>query len=132
MPPIPVNTPDGLRQMRDMIGVSQQKLADRIGVHVTTIKNWEQGKSRISVDGIQRCQRLLREWNEEHAYQSALAQKRLLLDSRKEKKRSAQARKALLAEQRAALQAYRHEGDRRPAPIRHSHASTPSLDELFS
>jgi len=26
----------------------------------------------------------------------------------------------------------RHEGDRRPAPMRPSHASAPSLDELFS
>lgn len=66
MPPIPVNTPNGLRQLRRLLGVSQQGLAERIGVHPDTVKKWEQGKYRVSIDGIQRCQRIIRQWRLEH------------------------------------------------------------------
>lgn len=37
-----------IKELRIKKGFSQQELADKLGVHVNTIKNWEAGKSTIS------------------------------------------------------------------------------------
>lgn len=39
-----------LRQWRMVKDISQQKLADAIGVHVNTYTNWESGKSKMPID----------------------------------------------------------------------------------
>jgi len=37
-----------IKKLRIKKGMSQQELADELGIHVNTIKNWESGKSTIS------------------------------------------------------------------------------------
>ena len=41
---------DNLRAMRARKRMSQEELAERIGVHVNTIANWENGKGGIGFD----------------------------------------------------------------------------------
>src|SRR2546430_5214908 len=45
--PMPM-TPKQLRQARKGLALTQQALADRLGVHVQTVKKWEGGERRIS------------------------------------------------------------------------------------
>ena len=42
--------PNNLREMRDRKGLSQQRLADIIGVNRATIRRWETGESKITLD----------------------------------------------------------------------------------
>lgn len=39
-------TPQLARAIREAAGVSQQRLADELAVHVTTVKRWERGARR--------------------------------------------------------------------------------------
>lgn len=41
-----------LKAARVNVGLTQKEVADRIGVSETTIFNWENGKSRITFEGL--------------------------------------------------------------------------------
>lgn len=36
-----------IKQLRHSLGMTQQQLADKLGVGIATIKRWEGGKSRV-------------------------------------------------------------------------------------
>ena len=38
-------TPSEIRTLRQRLRLTQQALADRIGVHVETVRRWEQGRT---------------------------------------------------------------------------------------
>lgn len=41
-------TPRELKALRAKLGISQQALADQLGVHIMTVWRWEAGKTPIS------------------------------------------------------------------------------------
>lgn len=43
-----------VKELRKQAGLSQQKLADQLGVYRNTISNWETGYSRISLENAER------------------------------------------------------------------------------
>lgn len=47
--PVPTVTATGLRPLRELRGVSAASLARTLGVHVSTIYNWEHGRVRLPV-----------------------------------------------------------------------------------
>ena len=44
-------TPEQLKQARQELGLTQQVLADKLGVKLAKIRNWEQGRNAISDEG---------------------------------------------------------------------------------
>lgn len=44
-------TPEQLKQARQELGLTQQGLADKLGVKLAKIRNWEQGRNAISDEG---------------------------------------------------------------------------------
>jgi transcriptional regulator with XRE-family HTH domain len=40
-----------LKRLREAAGLSQQKLADAANVHVMTLRQWEWGRRRMSLEG---------------------------------------------------------------------------------
>ena len=40
-----------LKQARHQLGLTQQELADKLGVKLAKIRNWEQGRNAISDEG---------------------------------------------------------------------------------
>lgn len=46
-PPEATMTPDELRDARIALGLTQQQLAEKLGVATLTIRNWERGVHRI-------------------------------------------------------------------------------------
>jgi transcriptional regulator with XRE-family HTH domain len=49
---------DGLKAIRDNAGMTQQQLADQLGVHYMSIANWEAGRNRPSLKHVQRLEEL--------------------------------------------------------------------------
>lgn len=45
---------DRLKELRKERGLSQQELADQIGIHVNSIKKYETGQAQPSIDGLRR------------------------------------------------------------------------------
>jgi putative transcriptional regulator len=39
-------TPDEIRALREELGLSQREFADRFGFDLTTVRNWEQSRSK--------------------------------------------------------------------------------------
>ncbi|WNO83030.1 helix-turn-helix transcriptional regulator [Streptococcus suis] len=48
------HTAQRIKTLRKQAGLSQQELADKIGVLRETISNWERGVSRTNVENIER------------------------------------------------------------------------------
>ncbi len=48
MTPVMKNYPLLLRQLRDLVGISQEDLAHQLGVSFGTVNRWENGKVRPS------------------------------------------------------------------------------------
>ena len=44
-------TPEQLKQTRQELGLTQQGLADRLGIKLAKLRNWEQGRNAISDEG---------------------------------------------------------------------------------
>ena len=44
-------TPEQLKQARQELGLTQQGLADKLGVKLAKIRNWEQGRNAVSDEG---------------------------------------------------------------------------------
>lgn len=44
-------TKDQLKQARRELGLTQQGMADKLGVKLAKIRNWEQGRNAISDEG---------------------------------------------------------------------------------
>lgn len=44
-------TQEQLKQARHQLGLTQQGLADKLGVKLAKIRNWEQGRNAISDEG---------------------------------------------------------------------------------
>lgn len=62
---IPVNvdfSPDGIRAMREGLGMNQSEFADLLGVTRVTVWHWENGKQRPAQNY---CRQALREAQEE-------------------------------------------------------------------
>ena len=43
----------GLRAIRDKAGMTQQQLADHLGVHYTSVASWESGRNRPSRNNVE-------------------------------------------------------------------------------
>lgn len=44
-------TPEQLKQARQSLGLTQQGLADKLGIKLAKLRNWEQGRNSISDEG---------------------------------------------------------------------------------
>jgi DNA-binding transcriptional regulator YiaG len=44
-------TPEQLKQARLALGLTQQGLADRLGIKLAKLRNWEQGRNAVSDEG---------------------------------------------------------------------------------
>lgn len=44
-------TPEQLKQARQSFGLTQQGLADKLGIKLAKLRNWEQGRNSISDEG---------------------------------------------------------------------------------
>ena len=44
-------TPIQLKQARHQLGLTQQGLADKLGIKLAKLRNWEQGRNAISDEG---------------------------------------------------------------------------------
>ena len=54
-------TPKQFAKLRAQIGLSQEKIAKRIGVHWRTVNRWEKGEYKISPDRVADIKRVARE-----------------------------------------------------------------------
>ena len=50
---------DGLKAMRETRGITQQQLAERLGIHMSTVSAWEQGRNRPSRTNVLRLEESL-------------------------------------------------------------------------
>ena len=55
-------TPEGIRQLRMTLSLSQEKFAELVDCDVTTVKTWENGLSKPSGRYISRLITLASEW----------------------------------------------------------------------
>ena len=53
-------TPDGIKDFRERQAMSQQQMAEVLGVHITTISRWENGHTIVSNLGGKRLDALRR------------------------------------------------------------------------
>lgn len=156
-----VRTGKQLERLRAVLGVSHAGLAVILQTHERTVRKYQVRQEDLPDRIVEACGHVIRccravqtspdslSAATRHRYQCILEQTKQAKrgaavrvrrqrareeqhSRRRARAEAAQTRKDLLAAQRAALQAYRHEGDRRQETIRHPHASAPSLDELFS
>lgn len=44
-------TQEQLKQARQMLGLTQQGLADKLGIKLAKLRNWEQGRNAVSDEG---------------------------------------------------------------------------------
>lgn len=44
-------TPNEIKQARQKLGLTQQGLADKLGIKLAKLRNWEQGRNSISDEG---------------------------------------------------------------------------------
>lgn len=44
-------TPAQIKQARQSLGLTQQGLADKLGIKLAKLRNWEQGRNSISDEG---------------------------------------------------------------------------------
>ena len=44
-------TKEQLKQARQQLGLTQQGLADKLGIKLAKLRNWEQGRNAISDEG---------------------------------------------------------------------------------
>ena len=44
-------TKEQLKQTRQLLGLTQQGLADKLGIKLAKLRNWEQGRNAISDEG---------------------------------------------------------------------------------
>lgn len=44
-------TPSQLKQARQELGLTQQGLADKLGIKLAKLRNWEQGRNAVSDEG---------------------------------------------------------------------------------
>lgn len=51
-------TAKGIREIRDLLGWSQRKLADHIGVDVMTVSRWERGNNEPKGASLKALERL--------------------------------------------------------------------------
>ena len=45
-------TPEQLKQARQELGLTQQGLADKLGIKLAKLRNWEQGRNAVSDEGV--------------------------------------------------------------------------------
>jgi DNA-binding transcriptional regulator YiaG len=45
-------TKERLRQARQVLGLTQQGLADRLGIKLAKLRNWEQGRNAVSDEAV--------------------------------------------------------------------------------
>jgi transcriptional regulator with XRE-family HTH domain len=50
--PIPMNFPARLAQLRKQLGLSQQRLADLVGLHVNQMRRYEAGTAQPTLDAL--------------------------------------------------------------------------------
>ena len=43
---------DELKQARQMLGLTQQGLADKLGIKLAKLRNWEQGRNAVSDEAV--------------------------------------------------------------------------------
>lgn len=48
-----------LRELREKIGLSQAELADRVGIPIGSIQNWEQARTRPRIETLSKLARAL-------------------------------------------------------------------------
>lgn len=48
-----------IRMIRETLGLSQEELAERVGLERTSVTNTERGRQRVSLDGIEAYARAL-------------------------------------------------------------------------
>ena len=44
-------TPEQIKQARQTLGLTQQGLADKLGIKLAKLRNWEQGRNAVSDEG---------------------------------------------------------------------------------
>jgi DNA-binding transcriptional regulator YiaG len=47
-----VMTTEQLRQARQSLGLTQQGLADKLGIKLAKLRNWEQGRNAVSDEAV--------------------------------------------------------------------------------
>lgn len=60
-----------LQRLKDMYGLSDSKLAERIGVHVSTVNTWVHRKRQPRPDAIRALAREFRDFSEEELFAAA-------------------------------------------------------------
>ena len=45
-------TTDQIRQARQSLGLTQQGLADKLGIKLAKLRNWEQGRNAVSDEAV--------------------------------------------------------------------------------
>ena len=45
-------TQEQLKQARQMLGLTQQGLADKLGIKLAKLRNWEQGRNSVSDEAV--------------------------------------------------------------------------------
>lgn len=45
-------TPEQLKQVRQALGLTQQGLADSLGIKLAKLRNWEQGRNAVSDEAV--------------------------------------------------------------------------------
>lgn len=60
----PSYSPDEIQQQRIALDLTQETLAERVGVAKITVKSWEQGRRRPQAENALRLQELFREVTE--------------------------------------------------------------------
>ena len=43
---------DELKQARQMLGLTQQGMADKLGIKLAKLRNWEQGRNAVSDEAV--------------------------------------------------------------------------------
>jgi len=56
---------EAIRELRSKLGLSQERLARKLGVSVLTVRRWEKGRSRPSPLAMERIQEVAQEITDE-------------------------------------------------------------------
>ena len=52
-------TKEQLKQARQMLGLTQEQLADEIGASLASVRNWEQGRCKVNRVAARQIQKML-------------------------------------------------------------------------
>lgn len=47
-----MNTPKQVKEARQLLGLTQKGLADKLGIKLAKLRNWEQGRNAVSDEAV--------------------------------------------------------------------------------